>query len=176
LVGVDERPHEKRRHPGATRFEVLDLGAALFDVPLRQVPPPGIELRQAEVGQPFRPPSVIAALAIPLVLHRVTSSRGLEIVCAAKPDQGNGAFRRGWSCPHLQLQTPLEEPAPLAATEQRLGEEAAEEDVGEQPGLPLLAQQTRSRIRVLDRTCRIARDIERDELRLNPGLEPAIIM
>ena len=60
---------------GPGRSTLGDRGAALLDEALRLVPPPRPELDEGEVRLPLGPPVVLAALAVPLVLDRVTSSR-----------------------------------------------------------------------------------------------------
>ena len=70
---------------------------------------PRPELRVRAVRLPLGPPVVLAAHAVPLVLHRVARPRGLEVVDGVEVDERDHALRRVRACPLLELPPLLEQ-------------------------------------------------------------------
>src|SRR4051794_8251367 len=88
---VDERPGRERRRPlpreRPTGVDVRSDFAALLRESFSQIPAARAEFDERELLETFCAYSLLAAVAMPLVLERVATSRRVELVGAGEPKQ-----------------------------------------------------------------------------------------
>ena len=159
---VDERP-EAEHHRPRPRPGLADRHAARLDEPLGLVPVAGPELGEGAMGLPLRPPVVLAAQAVPLVLDGVAGARGLEVVDRVEVDQRDRALRHVRPRPRLELPPALEQLGARMLRPEEPGPEPVDADRGHRARRPLGIQGCEGRVGTLDAARRVVRHRVVDE-------------